>query len=614
MKRSRSCRVNRWIGFAIASCLTVWLVVSGSLPAIGQFALPSPTAQDGSRPPAGVQRYGAIETAPVTFEGDELFRVVAPTVRDRSKPGDLIPVEIRADEVKANLRRVISEDLPDEVQQQRGYNTNFDPKTLEIFPTTLNKQTVIVAKDAYRSQLLDLVSVTDLDAAYHGVTVDELANRWQTILYTKLLRELEERSPATIERNIGTAIYIGVGTVVLSLLLWLAQRLVNNRYKDVKARLALLVADPIAANPTPAELVSSSPEVTAAPATTDVNTLQRQLSLKRRRNLVGALRGLLSLGQIALWLSGLALILNLFPQTRQLGSGLSDVPIRLVVIWFVASLLNWTGDLLIDRLAYAWEDDQFSAFLFAVDDAQRKTLRVSTIIKALRGLKTFLVFCVGIGWALQTMGVPIASVLAGGAIVAFAITLAFQSLAKDLINGCLILWEDQYGIGDVVSIGGSTGLVENMNLRVTQLRDGEGRLITIPNSSIAKVENLTRTWSRVDFDIEVDYDTNIDQVLEVIGEVTDKLYREPEWHDRIVDPPEVLGIDRLSHAGTQIRVWIKTHPSQQWLVGREFRRRVWSAFHQHGIRIGTPQQALRYDPETMPELSKEEESGKKEDS
>ncbi len=128
--------------------------------------------------------------------------------------------------------------------------------------------------------------------------------------------------------------------------------------------------------------------------------------------------------------------------------------------------------------------------------------------------------------------------------------------------------------------------MENLNLRVTQLRNGEGQLITIPNSNITDVSNLTRLWSRVDFSIVVAYENDPKQVLGVLRQVSKQLYSEPEWRDRLLETPEVLGIDDLSHTGMLVRVWLKTAPMQQWSVGREFRLRVRQAFEANHIQIG----------------------------
>jgi small conductance mechanosensitive channel len=179
--------------------------------------------------------------------------------------------------------------------------------------------------------------------------------------------------------------------------------------------------------------------------------------------------------------------------------------------------------------------------------------------------------------------------LAGGAVIGLAISFGSQSLIKDLVNGCLILIEDQFAVGDVIQVRDKSGLVENLNLRVTQLRNSEGQLITITNSNITNVSNLTRLWSRIDFSIVVAYENDPKLVLDILKEVCQQLYSEPEWRDHLPEPPKVLGIDDLSHTGMSMRVWIKTAPMEQWSVGREFRLRVRQAFEANNIQIGRPQ-------------------------
>ena len=131
-----------------------------------------------------------------------------------------------------------------------------------------------------------------------------------------------------------------------------------------------------------------------------------------------------------------------------------------------------------------------------------------------------------------------------------------------------------------------------VTLRVTQLRDNEGQLITIPNSTITVVRNLSKDWSRVDLAIDLAYGTNPDHALDVIRRLTQEMYQDPEWNSKLPDPPEVLGIDALGHSGMLIRVWIKTLPLQQWVVAREFRRRLTLVLDQEGLAIGVPQQSL----------------------
>jgi small-conductance mechanosensitive channel len=230
---------------------------------------------------------------------------------------------------------------------------------------------------------------------------------------------------------------------------------------------------------------------------------------------------------------------------------------------------------------------------------QRRALRTETISRALQGMATVILFTIGILWTLNALKLPTESVLAGGAILGLAISFGSQSLVKDVVNGCLILMEDQFAVGDVIDLGHVAGEVETLNLRVTQLRNVEGRLITIPNSAITEVQNLTRLWSRVDFTIEVAYDNDPQHVLSLLDSLAQQMYTEPAWCEHIAAPPEILGIDTLSHSGMLIRVWIKTAPAQQWAVGREFRLRVRQAFAEHGIQPGRPQRVTYNAPLEM---------------
>jgi small-conductance mechanosensitive channel len=344
---------------------------------------------------------------------------------------------------------------------------------------------------------------------------------------------------------------------------------------------------------TPTSPPTHSPTLSPSPSPPHVPTwldaLRRIFTLDRRLSAVSFLQWLAFWGQILIWLGGIVLIVSRFPGTYTLTESIWLKPLSLLLIWFLVGLLNRLGDALINGLSTAWQEND----LFTPEEAQRRSLRISTIVTAMKGLKTFLVYLMGLGWAFSVLGLPVGSVLTFGAVLAFAASLASQNLIRDLVNGFLIISEDQYAIGDVVTIGTSTGLVENMNLRVTQLRHGDGRLITIPNSMVDRVENQTRLWSRVDLLITVAYDSNIEQVLSVIHNVAQGLYDDPQWRDKFYNPPQVLGVETLSHEGISIRVWLDTQPMQQFAVGREFRLRVRIAFEKHGIDIGMPQQLFR---------------------
>jgi small-conductance mechanosensitive channel len=286
------------------------------------------------------------------------------------------------------------------------------------------------------------------------------------------------------------------------------------------------------------------------------------------------------------WIAALAGGLYVFPQTRGYALRLFSVPVLLLLTWFVAGLLNRLASLGIDRVALAWGRNE----LGDLAEIQRKSMRISTITGALKGLKTAVIYATALLLVLQQLQIASSSLLAFGAIAALALSFAAQSLVKDLVNGFLILLENQYAIGDLVTTGTTTGIVENLNLRITQIRGEDGRLVTLPNSLIAQVDNLSRSWSRANFKVDVAYGTNVDEALWVVQETAQGMAKDPDWRYDILDPVEMFGVEAMTHAGLTLLIWIRTRPLRQFAVAREFRRRLRVAFEQNGIAIGVPQQ------------------------
>ncbi|MBV9389714.1 MAG: mechanosensitive ion channel family protein, partial [Chroococcidiopsidaceae cyanobacterium CP_BM_ER_R8_30] len=215
--------------------------------------------------------------------------------------------------------------------------------------------------------------------------------------------------------------------------------------------------------------------------------------------------------------------------------------------------------------------------------------RIATVTNVVKGLKTVLVYGVAILWVLQWLHLAPASILTLGALIALVVSFAVQSLVQDLVNGFLILLEDQFRIGDNIKIDSISGMVENLNLRVTQIRSDEGNLITLPNRLITQVENRSRSWARADFRVEVAYHTDVDCALAIVRETVDQMAQDPKWQSAILDTHELFGVDQISHNGIVIRIWIKTAPLKQWATARELRRRLKIAFDRNNIQIGIPQ-------------------------
>lgn len=195
--------------------------------------------------------------------------------------------------------------------------------------------------------------------------------------------------------------------------------------------------------------------------------------------------------------------------------------------------------------------------------------------------------------------INIGPLLASVSVVGLAISFGAQSLVKDIISGTFILIEGQFGIGDVIQIGQTGGMVEKMTLRTTVLRDLHGAVHIIPNGEIKQVSNLTKTWSRAVIDVTITYGENVDRVVEALRAIGAQLQQDPEWAPLLIDQPEVLGIENLTDAGVVLRMTAKTLPLKQWEVARELRRRIKQRFDDDHIEI--PQSRVKM---MMPEGEK----------
>jgi moderate conductance mechanosensitive channel len=328
------------------------------------------------------------------------------------------------------------------------------------------------------------------------------------------------------------------------------------------------------------------------PIADNAQQLTSQLNQQQDKNLQEVKTRLFQLTQTGIWGSGIVFILGLFPYTRPFQAvilTMAQIPVRLGVIFlgiYVAIRFTYA---LIDRFTSTLIS---SGLLLNSEASKRMELRVSTFSGVSKSILTGIWLVVAILVSLISLGIDIVPLLAGAGLVGVALSLASQSLIKDAINGFLVIVEDQYAVGDVIAVGDVGGLVENLNLRITQLRDAEGRLITIPNSEIKVVANLSSRWSRADLTIPVAYHNNIDEAFDLIKQVAGEMNEDRQWKRLILAPPEVLGIDNFGDRGLMIRVWIKTLPLKQWDVGREFRRRLKIKFDQAGFTIPVLQQAI----------------------
>ncbi|HEX5724146.1 MAG TPA: mechanosensitive ion channel family protein [Longimicrobiaceae bacterium] len=239
--------------------------------------------------------------------------------------------------------------------------------------------------------------------------------------------------------------------------------------------------------------------------------------------------------------------------------------------------------------------------------------RALTVISLVRSVGMVVIGVLLVFMVLGALGVNLGPLLAGAGVVGLAISFGAQSLVKDVISGLFILFENQFGVGDVIRIEGVSGAVEKMTLRVVVLRDVYGVVHTVPNGEIKKVSNLTRTWARVVLDVGVAYREDPDRVIAVLREVGEELANDEHWGPVLVEPPEVPGVESFGDSAVNIRIWAKTLPLKQWDVARELRRRIKHRFDQEGIEIPFPHQTVQWAGNHVPVLARVGGSGMGED-
>lgn len=236
----------------------------------------------------------------------------------------------------------------------------------------------------------------------------------------------------------------------------------------------------------------------------------------------------------------------------------------------------------IERRAHERDDVGKAELEQRVLTLQQLTVRVSGL----------LIGSVALLMILDKVGIAITPALAGLGVVGIAVGFGAQKIFQDWLAGIFIVVENQYSVGDVVTIAGVSGLVEDISLRRTLLRDLAGTLHTVPNGEITVASNLTADWSRVNLDVEVAYDTDMAKATSIIDDIGRELVDDAEWGPRLMEAPAVLRIDALGDSGVTLKVLGRVQPAEQWGVTGELRKRILAAFNAEGIEIPFPHRVV----------------------
>jgi moderate conductance mechanosensitive channel len=272
--------------------------------------------------------------------------------------------------------------------------------------------------------------------------------------------------------------------------------------------------------------------------------------------------------------------------------------VNVIGVWLLAFLAWRIVRLLARRIEKSVDDHDET-----ITTTQER--RGHTIAQLLRSMGRVII--VGVALLLTfNIFIDIGPILAGAGILGLAVSFGAQSLVKDVISGFFILFENQFGLGDVIEAAGKSGTVEKMTLRVVVLRDVYGIMHIVPNSEIKVVSNKTRGWSRAVVDVGIARDVDIDRALEVVHDEAERFSKDDKWKHELDGPVEVLGVESVSDNSVNVRSLIRTRPGSQWNVGREFRRRMKARLYREEIEIPYPARPPRgkSDGQTPPEEAK----------
>ena len=226
--------------------------------------------------------------------------------------------------------------------------------------------------------------------------------------------------------------------------------------------------------------------------------------------------------------------------------------------------------------------------------------RINTLMGIVWGIAKIIMIAIVAMILLQKIGVNIAPILASAGIIGLAVGFGAQELVRDFISGFFILLENQVRTGDIAIINGTSGLVEDIQLRTITLRDLSGVVHIFQNGKIDSLSNRTKVWSAAVFDIGVAYKEDVQQVMDIMKKTGEQLKLVPEFKDKIIEPIEILGLDQFADSAQVIKARLKTKPSMQWIVTREYNKRLKVAFDNENIEIPFPHTTIYWGEKIAP--------------
>jgi len=306
------------------------------------------------------------------------------------------------------------------------------------------------------------------------------------------------------------------------------------------------------------------------------------------------------------------------PWLAQASDWIIAKPLALLALLLLALVARWFAHRLIDRLADRAATGMPSPLLRrrpvpaetpgagarSAVVAGRRVQRSETMGSLLKSIVSIAIFAIAVITALAEIGLPVGPLIASAGIVGVALGFGAQSLVKDFLSGIFMIFEDQYGVGDVVDLGEAIGTVEAVGLRVTRLRDVEGVVWYVRNGEILRVGNQSQNWARTVIDVPVSHEQDLYAVQKVLRDVAHELWQDEDFTKVIIEEPEVWGVQEMTPDWIIVRVTLKTAPLEQCAVAREMRERIKARFDHEHIELARPARVIIHrnpDPAASPE-------------
>src|SRR3954469_16572185 len=272
-------------------------------------------------------------------------------------------------------------------------------------------------------------------------------------------------------------------------------------------------------------------------------------------------------------------------------------PLAILLLVVAAFVFRWFLHRLIDRLVRRAAEGLPSPVLRRHPEpgehptsplSGRRVQRAETMGSLLKSVTSIVIFTVLAITVIAELGYPVGPLIASAGIVGVALGFGAQSLVKDFLSGVFMIFEDQYGVGDVVDVGEASGTVEAVGLRVTRLRDVEGTVWHVRNGEILRVGNQSQNWARTVLDVPVGHHQDLRQAQQVLEDVAHDVWDDEDFKGVIIEEPEVWGVQEMTPDWITLRVTLKTAPLEQWAVAREMRQRIKARFDHEGIELARP--------------------------